>query len=255
MLTMYYMNDSSRAIVHKLDNGRCFMDRVYASCELLIDRMQDYALEHGWAYRLSNDADDRAVSCDCSDLVVSGLVYDDGQVPFMDTLLHGCTCDEGLCISLTGCCDYELSSTSGYIKEQQLCANCNYAVNEDDFCMGSDEEIYCQNCFDDIFAYCDSCEEVMLRDDAVEITDVGLLVCEDCALSKYNECVKCGNYIDKAYCDIEGDCVCDECAESFCRCAGCGEQFYDASSLDDDGFCGDCSGVVKDCVGQGRLGL
>lgn len=258
MLTMYYMNDSSRAIVHKLDNGGYFMDRVYASCGLLIDSMRDYALEHDWAYRLSVDADDRAVSCDHSDLVVSDLEYEDGQVPFMDTLQHGCTCGNGLSISLAGCCDYELSSTTGYIKEQQLCANCGFAVDEDDFGYGSDEEVYCESCFADIFAYCDKCSDVMPRDDAVEITDVGELVCQDCASNKYNRCVECGDYLDEAYNMIEGDCVCNGCSESFCQCVGCGEWSYDSESLDDDEFCCDCrkkKSEVKDHVGQRRLDL
>ncbi len=261
MLIMHYQADSARAIVHKLDNGRYFMDRVYSSCSMLVGKMQSYAEESDWDYRISTEAGERDATCDDSTLTVSGLDYKEGEVPYMDTMENGCTCGPGLTISAYGCQDYELLNQNGQLRRGYTCANCGDWVSEDDY-QPIDGNVYCEDCANKLFSYCDNCEEMVPVDDCVSIEDTSIYVCSSCAADKFTVCEDCGAYNKDDYIVIEDYAYCLSCAEEYPICEECGEQSTDGNFVNEDGLCKDCEPeseelpvfVPKEFPGQWGMG-
>lgn len=233
MLTIHFNSDSARGIVWKLDNGRYFLDRVYATCEHLKEKMADYASEHGWIQKA-------ICNYDSSDLIVSNLAYQDGEIPYMDTLTCGCTCDAGLTVSVNGCSDYELTNQDGELQSGYCCECCGEHVSEDEHYSSTDNGIYCESCFSENFTYCGHCGEITSTDDIVRIEDMDEWYCSYCADNHVYKCEDCGDYNKNDYVEIEGDIYCNSCAENYARCDDCGEQFIDADCINEDGLCENC---------------
>lgn len=232
MLIMHYNSDSARGIVWKLDNGRYFLDRVYATCENLKEKMADYASEHNWLRKT-------LPVYDLSDLIVSNLTYHNGEIPYMDTLTCGCTCSTGLTVSVSGCEDYNLENQDGELQSGYICECCGERVNEDEHCS-TDDGVYCESCFNENFTYCEQCGETVSTDDIVRIEDTEEYFCSYCVNMKAHKCEDCGGYYKNECAEIEGDIYCDSCAENYARCRDCGEQFIDSDCINEDGLCEDC---------------
>lgn len=277
LLVMFYQNDSSRAIISKLDNGRFYMDRVYSTCNFLSNRMRDYAIKKGWAYRKTDKAEDLSV-CNISpnEIVVSNLSYKDVNIPFMDTMKRGCLCGQGLTISLNHCFDVELGGTDGYFTGGTQCYACGERVPEpeDDGCWAF-ENPYCINCFSELFIYCEDCGEAIYRDDSRYILDRDVYVCENCAYNNAVCCEDCGEYSQDNYVVVGGEYgggyVCLNCIDSsnYGRCADCGNYFYSEDLIcgeDGEYYCEYCepedetedearsdNRKAKDCPGQLKI--
>ena len=238
MLVMLYQNDSARAILSKLDNGKYYLDRVYASSEYLREKMYEHARQNGWY-----DYEGRSPA---AELVVSNLDYDDDSVPYMDTFQNGCTCGRGLTISVSGCCDHELTSTDGTLGSLNSCASCGCSVHDDE-CYYAGDENYCADCYCEIFTTCECCSEDIVSEDTVYIRDIDVSVCEDCSRRHYNvvQCEHCNDNFERAYIEIEWYYICNSCAESinYDTCADCEESFYpDNLTQHSNGnyYCEDC---------------
>lgn len=231
MLTMYYMNDSARAILYKLDNDKgYYLDRVYASCELLEDRMFDHAKKNNWLnYKYTNEEKDN--------MVISGLDYKDGCVPYMDTF-EGTISGHRLTLSRDG--DICLDSTEGYLYGSgYTCDWCGDHIHEDNT-INIGDCVYCEYCINEHFTACGRCNEYTNNDDAVKIENKDIYVCKYCAARNYTKCQDCGDYNSEQYTIIEDDAVCDRCTESdkYVLCETCGEWFYKENT--EEGYCVGC---------------
>ncbi|KKN26566.1 hypothetical protein LCGC14_0873340 [marine sediment metagenome] len=225
--------DSARAIVWKLDDGRFFMDRVYCTCEYLRDQIRQYSKARGWILR-SNDAprDTTPIS-----LVVSDLDFTEGEVPWLDTLKQyniengKLTVGNQLSYSMG-----ELQNQDGSIKSGPLCTSCNEVVNEDCCHFGNASEIYCENCYHELFYRCDKCNEDISIDDIIMRVDGWLYWCDFCVDLYAMQCKECSGYFtDAVY--IDGDEHCMPCAEQYPICNDCGKY---TKEVDQCGYCADC---------------
>ena len=241
MLIMHYSNNSARAIVHKLDNGKYFMDRVYADCEDLKIMMTNYAIDHNWYYGYNIIYFNGTKIDDYDDIIVSGLNYDDGEVPFMDTLteyrLRGSKIDI-FHTSARYSADGTLDSTNGYLDNSYTCENCSESMPEDDMiCV--DDITLCRDCYDNDYFYCESCSNSHNNDDSVLING-DIYVCQHCAYTFYSQCVDCEEYFtnDEVYSTSYDDIVCESCLEKYSRCENCNEYFTSDDIIGD--YCEDC---------------
>lgn len=65
-----------------------------------------------------------------------------------------------------------------------VCNNCR-VLWPDVLCFGPDEEMYCQNCFDELFFYCDICNKLKFQDTDLDLSNFAdtnqvLMVCKKC---------------------------------------------------------------------------
>lgn len=243
-LIMFYNGNSARAIVHKLDNGRFLMDRIYSDSEHLKDKMFDYAREHDWIYRTYTSAGSYNVSNGMSsECIVSGLNYEDGEVPYMDTLIKYCIERGQLTIfhrNVNKSADGTLDSTCGNLSESgYTCCCCNDRVHEDDIYCNDNGNHYCLDCYHEYYFYCEHCNNDCSVDDQVYITDKCFHVCQYCADSHYYQCQECEKYfsLDATYTVDEDELCCENCIDNYSQCESCGEYF---STIDDDGYCENC---------------
>lgn len=242
MLTMYYMNDSARAILYKLDNDKGhYLDRVYTSCCLLENKMYDYADNNNWiSYNNINVKTTEEKQC----LIISDLTYEDGYVPYMDTF-EGTISGHRLTLSRNG--DFYMDSTSGYIDGGgYTCEWCDEHVHEDET-VSIGDSIYCESCANEHFTFCERCNEYVRNDDAVLIKDKNIYVCDHCASNKYVQCEDCNEYNGDDWHRTNNDkVVCNDCAENnYTWCDDCG-VLYDSGDVNEDGYCESCKPEPED---------
>lgn len=264
MLTMHYFSDSARAIVHTFDNGQKMMDRVYSSSEQLKAQMKDYACEQNWLIGYG-------VNIAGSTWKISDLEYQDGHIPYMDTMIWGEINSSGLLnISAYSGYDYELCSTDGSLVNGVLCEQCGESVCEDEQRQNDNGDAYCVDCFNELYSFCEHCSEYYIADEVVHIEDKDIYVCDYCATNNFYQCEECGQYFseithiedknfdvcegcmddysfcedcgtfnkDMTYIKSEDEYVCDEnCVSNYYQCKKCDEYFVDVPA---DGLCEDC---------------
>jgi hypothetical protein len=234
-LVVKYCGDSARAIVSKLDNGKYYCDRVYATADNVYYKLLDYVDEQSW----KSHKDDKPP---VKELSISGLKWEDGHVPYLDTFcFYKITEDGKLDIfaddnkNHDGCTD----NTDGYLLSTTVCAWCtiryhrdevtyigNYPychccidihfytcnecgvyVSENDIDFVHDNS-YCRGCYDSLTAACDDCGERVYKENITE-TENGE-ICEDC-IGDYFECEVCSCVVGLD--DNEHDNICDNCYE------------------------------------------
>ena len=259
LLTIHRCNDSARAVVHGLDNGRQLLGRVYTTDSDLRVPMDKYATDRDW-YLHRN-----ACKIDQNELVMSGLVFDDMKVPYQDTLSKAFIKNNHLTIFYETTSilfpQYTLDSTEGLLSDITTCDNCSEEMVDGES-THIEDGVYCSDCLNQLYFYCGGCDEYCALDDAISIVDgdTGDMggeehICKSCAGEKYAYCESCDNWVvhDKAtstedevlcnYCFGEEYGTCDECEKS---CANndlhdftpdcCDSEEFDSHTV----FCPDC---------------
>lgn len=260
MLIMTFGNDTARGIVHKLDNGKYLLDRVYGSSETIKSEMQNYAKRTNWLYRGSTELAGTRIYqgeteiFDYSDIMVSDLEYEDGEIPFMDTLKNGCIGSNLLTISYSES-DYSLDNTCGILESGYCCEGCGENVHEDD-AYSSGGYTYCRFCFDEHFFYCEGCGKDCNNDDSVHIEDTGEYVCTYCAETSRHYCGDCNSwYKDATYLEGVEVAVCNSCLKNYLVCDDCNEYHHiDNHVFIENGghdLCDNCAAEYPTCESCG----
>ncbi|KKK84203.1 hypothetical protein LCGC14_2785740, partial [marine sediment metagenome] len=138
MLIIRSGNDSARAIIHKLDNGRKLLGVVYTTAEHLYDKMQNYATKQNWILYANKDQDKIT-------WIMSDLQYNDGEIPYMDVLTSGEIHDNLLTVSYNSG-SFELCNQNGDLEGGYHCENCGDYIYEDDVYNDGDGNVYCEYC-------------------------------------------------------------------------------------------------------------
>jgi hypothetical protein len=79
----------------------------------------------------------------------------------------------------------------------------------------------CDNCYDEDFVQCHSCDKVLKRDDAHDAADESY--CEECFQKQFSSCDDCGEGIVKEELSetVDGRCVCENCYADLTKQATC----------------------------------
>lgn len=134
-------------------------------------------------------------------------------------------------------------------KNDMICSCCGCVITENDDYTIVDDDIYCSDCFDDKFTYCDICGDIVERDSITVIE--GEYVCGDCLDENYVQCCECGDYIhidDSWYSDVTNEHYCEWCfndTHSYCDCC-------DRYVLNDDYDYDNC--CCYDCINDNIIG-
>jgi len=131
-------------------------------------------------------------------------------------------------------------------EEIAVCQNCSCKIEEDDL-QEFEGENYCQECFDDLFSYCEQCDETVSVDDMVYVNNDDYM-CKSCRDANYTCCGACGEYVpnDDCFCINDHD-VCEECyCENYFTCESCNEIWH-IDYYGSEGCCRDCETSEDDC--------
>lgn len=172
--------DSARAMILHLNGNKTLLDRVYATSNKLKDYARDYAREKGWAYRENDHADCRGViGIEPVKCIITGLEYENGNVPYTDTL-HAYNVKNGKLNIFHPNSNREklghLSSQEGWIDlDGCVCYECGDHVRHPRTFGNRD---YCEECFYDMTVSCYECDLRIMTEDALEYNDNDY--CEEC---------------------------------------------------------------------------
>lgn len=102
------------------------------------------------------------------------------------------------------------------------CYNCMTVISEHDSIEGAGQR-YCEECHNDLFTYCDSCEGVYFNEDVNYIQDEDRHICNDCYDNgDYFSCDDCGErYSLDSRWYPEND---EESDDDYYRCTRCAER-------------------------------
>lgn len=252
---------AGRALLHRkvtnMDSGETLdvMDRIYAASSDIMAAFKIWAKQNGFARKLEQKLnEDYYVLPDSSIVHLPHLRIDTigiyehqyEKVPYVDTFAYHYTAEpeylyswmmkdeKGERDSKMGDVHF-LDSTTGYDDEAffthttgKRCCHCDEPIRDDENYEEVNGEYYCQDCFNDHYAYCEQCGDLLCTDsdEAVYIEDRGI-VCQYCADRYYTKCEICGEYhLPKEmeeYYDERGNesWVCPECQSNNYRCTQC----------------------------------
>lgn len=244
-LIVRFISDSGRAIVSKLDNGQFYMDNIYCSSVYIKEKMQEYADEQGWIW-MSDGVNSLRFKGDSftnyRDLVMSGLTYKEGEVPYMDTFYKYKIVGGKLNIyhdNFSGGCDGTTDGQEGCLQGDTYCIACEEVVSNNNNVLFVNGEAYCVDCYDNTFTHCSHCSRETVTDDITKVNDK--LVCPNCLSRIYTECNDCNEYTDTDEILFVGDePICPECVNDYSQCNDCNEYVDETTDIGDKGVCDDC---------------
>lgn len=162
---------AARAMV-AIRNGRFVPAPIYTNSNLAGKMLQDHLNAWENAPRVGKDVES-STWINCRILRVEdhggGLI-----APYFDVYAHAKESQDGetLIICKSGSADFELRETSGVIGYNGCeCYECGARISEDDSFYDGDGDSYCECCFHELFAYCESCHETERRDNMESVLD------------------------------------------------------------------------------------
>jgi len=183
--SMKYVDEYEDAIKYKLENP------LYHSNGWICFAYQDKTM-----FRYSSQTNTKSIPFD----IVSkgGQFYIDKDNNYSDNPIF----------SWTGGLKELIHSNKKIVdKVGEKCTNCGCTVHEDYRCEFN-EKTYCEDCYSDLFRYCDHCDQSFLKSN-VNDTRYGFY-CSDCLDDVFTVCKKCGILLYKRNVDAD-DPLCDSC--------------------------------------------
>ena len=242
-----------RALLHKnvldMDSGERLniMDRIYASNSDIIAAFKIWAKKNNFARKLEQRLgeenyvlpNDTLQKLPHLRLDTHGIYqHDYERVPYVDTFSFYYTEEPEYLYSWLikdskGERDRSkgdmciLESTTGYDEAcfftesaGKKCCHCDGIIRDSENYEEVDGDYYCEDCFNDHFAYCEECRDLICTDnDGTYIENVGY-VCDYCRDRYYTRCAICGEYVPDAeaepYFNAHGESegVCHGCLDS-----------------------------------------
>lgn len=205
-------NNSARAIIATLDNGKKFKCHSYADNSACMSKLDAHASKEGW------------LDVPGEDMIVSDLKWVEGGFPYQDDfMIYNIQSDGNITIgtnpsfkkagvSYQGDTDVQ----GGYLEESaSYCCNCNCVIGGQE--INIEDRLYCEGCVDDSFTVCTECNEYIYNDDTVMVEDG--YYCGICSQDVGSYCEHCNELVFSENIQViedeEGDIeVCNHCYEN-----------------------------------------
>ena len=98
-------------------------------------------------------------------------------------------------------------------EETRYCDCCGSELEEDEG-VWVDDELVCQDCFDENYVVCDQCDDAVWHDDAVE--DGNTTLCQNCFDAYYSRCECCGTIMHHNFINWRHELpYCEPCFDDF----------------------------------------
>ena len=141
---------------------------------------------------------------------------------------------------------YDLS-LPGIIEDFFICKHCDVVIRCRELAMEHDEEIYCEECFNELFARCSHCDEIVPLEECRNYDDGQL--CDDCYEEHFFTCDACGgvNHIDGVR-EVNDSFYCESCFNrNYLYCADCDQPTPRNDSWRVTGQSGRLQHICEEC--------
>lgn len=253
--------NKARALLWTCDDGTVVLDRVYPSGCVYAPILKHWAVKNGYIYRgnLGSYVSDTVDLSDDSKRYIT--MKHQGTFPYIDTFKYGKFVDgdynSGRVILCNDCDfgDLIFDREDGFFSGGNVvrCDGCRGIVSDAEV-ISYEYEIFCRDCFDERFGFCESCGDVYTLGELKEAKDKTL--CTDCFDKKFITCYECDQAEEIDDCIIPEDTdrvYCNHCGiEKTERCEICDrtvEQFTVMHTIDDYEYA-----ACEDCINNKPLG-
>lgn len=240
-------NSSGRVLIWFADDKKLYYDRIYSDslrCEDFIrERMAEWKIPS--VYRPRHEGKDP--------VTVSGLKWNNGKCPYLDSLVFGKLFKSSIRITTKMKRGYKnIQTTSGVFDKTNLvcyCYGCGLPIfNNQEYYNIEDSTYICGECYNtDRYEHCDVCNDVRSTYNLTHMPD-DRSVCRVCKCTHYSKCQRCDTWhvpdtmLKVGEITLCGDCLrlypickkcnthvveltknelCIMCDEAFTTCAGC----------------------------------
>jgi hypothetical protein len=98
-------------------------------------------------------------------------------------------------------------------EDYRECYHCDRRIYDGDNYNHINGNVYCERCTNNLFSYCDGCEEYCSQE-YVHSTNDDRYLCSDCLSNRgYEECCECNTYTKEYITDSDNDNFCESCAD------------------------------------------
>lgn len=189
-------------------------------------------------------------------------IVDNHSVAYVDydygttTLLRGTELtnriiENGQCLECGREVDDEHGGTCQRCKKV-YCCECDSRIDDTE-AQRLHGNVYCNDCFQELFSWCDECMHYTSADNMVTVTNERgreFACCESCAENKYYLCSGCNSWHTVYAEDVDGNKLCSECLADYVECPECNQLFhYDDDRLSDrngTAYCNECLSSMEE---------
>ena len=136
------------------------------------------------------------------------------------------------------------------------CEHCHKVIDCEDDSSTLYGDVYCCDCFNELFGTCDKCGDITNLDNITFIENV--FYCTPCRDTFFYMCDECSDYVKKdaaIFIDSNGVHVCHKCYDNnYFQCENCGETISNIH-YGRDGFCNGCCRDGEDNRDEATGGL
>ena len=124
------------------------------------------------------------------------------------------------------------------------CYECGEIIRMDEAFQDEDGDYYCESCFDDLFAICNSCGEYHRKYDMYFVESEDRWYCDDCISRNHTQCDRCSSWVSNydiytVFVDNERNTEqwCDSCCDFHTHTCEECEEVYSEDVEFDDDYC------------------
>lgn len=242
------------------DNNYKIMDRIYVSDIAHESIFKKYAKDNGYYHkieqRLSVNEYINPITGEkeyLDKLYVECLQLEDRgykEVPYIDTFAYYSPSEGKLYCVWSDDIETDLHNTDGndserIIVDSKVCYDCDCRLSRDTSYV-YDERVYCENCYNERFGYCENCDSTVESNELQYIESEEQTICDHCLQNYFTQCDYCNEYHRDTLPETEdtGRNYCENCIDKIIFCSECGDAFQHSFNLmendDDELLCSQC---------------
>lgn len=243
------------AFVWTDDDGRTWLDNLYPGHDQHRIAFMEWAKKNN-AY-ITWDRGFRPETPGLSSVCITLKLPSSEQWPYLDSFDTGTIYHDKLVLSGDG--NISFHQTDGTHNNSYVCYECDCGLGESDYHRGANDEIYCDNCYYDLFTNCERCGDTEWLGEVVEVVVSSSRYgsdpqywCTGCAEYHASECDNCCTTVVEgllASVRMDNGLVEEQCEMCISKnahtCDNCGDN-YETMDDNDPDLCADCAKENRD---------
>jgi len=258
-LLIYRGEIQARALLWTTTDGHIVIDRIYPNSGNHVEAIREWGRKRGYYNRGHESCSDANIHTPDGNIAYGLQVIveadEDMNFPYIDTFKYGEFCDDCLTLSNEYSLEICFTETNGGHSSADCmrCSNCGERIHEDNVYYGGDDCL-CEYCYNELYIWCEWCEEDADRDDTTYVNCLDISICDSCldnalANGKLFKCCECDIITDEPN-ELDDEIYCNHCYSNFPQCDKCKERFEEINKKCINGLdlCNECKETAEEEV-------